>query len=332
MNGIDITKLFSAIAKINGVNNISKQFTVAPAQAQRMRKAVQEKSEFLKLINCVERTEKTGEVIGLSSGLSASRTNVQANKPRQPRSVHALDPQKYLMRKVNFDTAIAYDDLDSWIHIEPNYLTLLNDKIIESKSRSLLCTAFNGTHWADDTDFVAYPLLQDCGIGWLQKMRNDRPAAVMGSESEPVKWGPAQEYKNLDAVVMDVTNTMIQEEFKGYKDMVVICNQRFLGDKYFTIVNAAGAQATEITSSEVLVSTRRLGGLRAIAVPFFPDNTALITSLSNLSIYFQKNGVRRKVKDEPEYDRIVNYESDNIDYVIEELNAAALIQNVTYIK
>lgn len=332
MNGIDITKLFSAIRKINGVDNISKQFTVAPVPAQKMRKAVQESSDFLKRINFVEKTEITGEVIGLSSGLSASRTKVQANKPRQPRSVHSLESQKYLMRKVNFDTAIDYDDLDSWIHTEPNYLALFNGKIIESKARSLLCTAFNGTHWADDTDFAAYPLLQDCGIGWLQKMRNERPAAVLGSESEPVKWGPAQEYKNLDAVVMDVTNTMIQEEFKGYKDMVVICNQRFLGDKYFTIVNAAGAQATEIASSEVLVSTRRLGGLRAIAVPFVPDNTALITPLSNLSIYFQKNGVRRKVQDEPEYDRIVNYESDNIDYVVEELKAAALIQNVTHIE
>lgn len=332
MNGMNITKLFSAIAKINGVNNISKQFTVAPAPAQKMRKAVQESGDFLKRINFVEKKEKTGEVIGLSSGLSASRTNVQANKPRQPRSVHTLESQTYLLQKVNFDTAIPYDELDSWIHTEPNYLALFNGKVTESKARSLLCTAFNGTHWADDTDFAANPLLQDCGIGWLQKMRNNRPAAVMGSESEPVKWGRGQEYENLDAMVFDVANTMIQKEFLNYKDMVVICNQRFLIDKYFTIVNAAGAQATEIASSEVLVSTRRLGGLQALAVSFVPDNTVLITPLSNLSIYFQKNGIRRKVKDEPEYDRIANYESDNIDYVIEELNAAALIQNITHIK
>ena len=332
MNVIDITKLLNTIGKINGVDNVSKRFTVAPAPAQKMRKAVQESSDFLKLINFVEKTEKTGEVIGLSSGLSASRTNVQANKPRQPRSVHTLESQTYLLQKVNFDTAIPYDELDSWIHTEPNYLALFNGKVTESKARSLLCTAFNGTHWADDTDFAAYPLLQDCGIGWLQKMRDNRPAAVMGSESEPVKWGRGQEYENLDAMVFDVANTMIQKEFLSYKDMVVICNQRFLTDKYFTIVNAAGAQATEIASSEVLVSTRRLGGLQALAVSFVPDNTVLITPLSNLSIYFQKNGIRRKVKDEPEYDRIANYESDNIDYVIEELNAAALIQNITHIK
>ena len=51
-------------------------------------------------------------------------------------------------------------------------------------------------------------------------------------------------------------------------------------------------------------------------------------NLSNLSIYFHATGHRRKVADEPEFDRVANYESENIDFVIEELGAAALIENL----
>ena len=93
-------------------------------------------------------------------------------------------------------------------------------------------------------------------------------------------------------------------------------------------MNAAAEKATENVASDILQSTRRLGGLQAIAVPYFPAGSMLITPLSNLSIYFQKSGHRRKLADEPEFDRVVNYESENIDFVIEELEAIVLIDNI----
>jgi hypothetical protein len=39
-------------------------------------------------------------------------------------------------------------------------------------------------------------------------------------------------------------------------------------------------------------------------VPFFPDGTVMVTSLANLSIYFQEGARRMHVKEAPERDRV----------------------------
>ncbi|CRL46086.1 Phage major capsid protein, P2 family [Sodalis glossinidius str. 'morsitans'] len=50
---------------------------------------------------------------------------------------------------------------------------------------------------------------------------------------------------------------------------------------------SVGVHCWRINISRWLISQKRLGGLQAIRVPFFPDNTILITRLDNLSIYWQ---------------------------------------------
>lgn len=323
--------LFAAISRANNGVDVTKTFNVEPKQAQSMRKAAQESSDFLKKIKFETRVENAGQTVGISSGLSAARTDTSANKARQPRSIFGKSSQEYRLRKINFDTYVSYDELDNWVYAEPNYIKLLNEKISESKARSLLCIAFNGVKWSENSDFNANPLLQDCGIGWLQKMRQLRPEAVYGSAAEPITWGAGQEYKNLDAVVLDATEQFIKTEYL-VDDLVVLCNRRLLGDKYFEVVNRSGAVASEMVSSDVVLSTRRVGNLPALGVPYCPDNTMLVTSLRNLKIYFQKFGVRRKVDDQAEYDRIVNFESENVDFIVEEPEAAVLIQEIKHIK
>ncbi|MEB3733455.1 P2 family phage major capsid protein [Halopseudomonas pachastrellae] len=53
------------------------------------------------------------------------------------------------------------------------------------------------------------------------------------------------------------------------------------------------------------------------------------TSLNNLSIYWQEGGRRRHIKDEPEYNRVADYQSSNDAYVIEDLTKVALVENIT---
>ncbi len=69
-------------------------------------------------------------------------------------------------------------------------------------------------------------------------------------------------------------------------------------------------------------------GLQGVGVPFFPANTILITSFSNLSIYYQDSARRRHLIDNPKRDRIENYESSNDAFVVEEYGACALIKNI----
>ena len=63
-------------------------------------------------------------------------------------------------------------------------------------------------------------------------------------------------------------------------------------------------------------------------VPFFPAGKLLITRLDNLSIYWQEGARRRHLKDEPEYDRVADYQSSNDAYVVEDFGLVALVEKI----
>ena len=112
-----IGSLFSAVAAANHItpDEVSKDFAVEPAAVQKMYDEIALSSELLQKINIIGKTEKIGEIIGLSSGLIGSNTDTSAaNKTRSPRSIHSLSSRKYLLEKTNFDVALRYDEIDGW--------------------------------------------------------------------------------------------------------------------------------------------------------------------------------------------------------------------------
>ena len=335
-----IQQYINAVAEANGQTAHQGKigmFNVSPAVSQKLRGAVRLSNAFLNQIRFVTKENNAGQTVGISATLNASRTDTKGGDGsvgRQPKSVHSRTAKDYLCRKVNFDTYIGYDDMDAWAH-DPDYIKHVNGQIIISRALSLIALGFNGKSWADNSDFGSNPLLEDCAKGWLQKLREEKPENVMGwavgkvgEEKQEVLVGKGQAYTSLDALVENAFTELIDEEFIDTGDMVVICNRRDLGDKYFTIINEAGNTATEINAAQVVLSQRRIGGLQAIAVPYFPKGALLITPLSNLSIYFHKNGHRRQLENEPKFDRVVDYQSENLDYIIEETGAACLIENI----
>jgi hypothetical protein len=54
----------------------------------------------------------------------------------------------------------------------------------------------------------------------------------------------------------------------------------------------------------------------------------MVTTLENLSIYFMDESHRRSIDENPKKDRVENYESMNIDYVVEAYAAGCLIENI----
>ncbi|HAX2347319.1 TPA: P2 family phage major capsid protein, partial [Escherichia coli] len=73
-----------------------------------------------------------------------------------------------------------------------------------------------------------------------------------------------------------------------------------------------------------------IGALPTFFAPYFPDNAMLITSFSNLSVYFQKGSLRRFIREEPEYNRIATYQSMNDCYVVEDYGKCALIEGISF--
>lgn len=331
-------KKFSAftakIATLNGVAAADKSFTVAPSVQQTLETKIQLSSEFLSRVNLVGVTEQEGEKLGLGvMGTIAGRTKTSANKKRQPRSMAEFASGKYRCVKTNFDTAIPYAQIDLWAKF-PDFQTRLRDAILKQQALDRIMIGFNGVSVADDTDRDANPLLQDVNKGWLQQYRENASARVM----KEVKAGSgkvligaavaaADGYKTLDALVFDATNNLVHEVFAEHPELVVIVGRDLLNDKYFPILNKDNPP-TEQLAADLVIGQKRIGNLPAVRVPFFPAGKMMITTLSNLSIYYQEGARRRHLVEEPDYDQVANYESSNDAYVVECYEAGCLIENI----
>lgn len=330
-----IAAMISEVAAAQGISKeqVSNGYTISPTAVQTMYDEIAQNTELLQKINLRPKTEKVGEVIGLSSGLIGSNTDTTgAGKERKPKPIHNLSGRKYSLEKTNFDAALRYDEIDQWAHLT-DFPKHVNKKIAESIALSLVTIGMNGTSRADDSDASANTMLQDVAKGWLQKMREENKARCIGTAGTSVTSVPhgpgATNYKNLDAVVTDALNIM-DERFADRSDFVVLTSRRTVGDKYLRIVNKSGDTATEIEAGGRLNKERTLGGLPVMYVPNMPQNTLLITPLSNLSIYYQISGERRLIVDNPRKDQLESLQSKNIDFIVEEYGAAVLIENLKY--
>lgn len=328
----------SHIALMNNIEDAKVQFTVEPSVQQTLFDVVQESSSFLKLINIVPVDELEGEVLGLSvGGTIAGRSDTRNGVKRTTRSPSSIDGRRYSCKHTDFDTHIDYHTLDVWAKFA-DFQTRVQNLIVNAMALDLIRIGFNGTHAAATTDRTANPLLQDVNIGWLQKLRTEPQSAVPAKvrvmdegtkAANEVSFGTyaVVDYKNLDALVFDAKRTLLPSHSRDDTGLVAIVGSDLLDDKYFDLINK-NQPATETIATDILMSTRRLGGLQAYQVPFMPEGTILITKFANLSIYEQSGKRRRSIKDASEWSRIEDYQSANQAFVIEDLDYACMIENI----
>lgn len=312
---------------------------ITPSAAQKLESKIQLSAVFLTKINIVPVKDQVGEKIGIGIGSTVAGTTDTTKQDREPTDPTQLAKQGYHCRQTNFDTAIRYEKLDMWAMFE-DFQRRIRDAIIQRQALDRIMIGFNGTSRAATSNREVNKLLQDVNVGWLHKIRLEAPDHVLGSSTdkdtnkitpEPIKVGKGEDYENLDALVMQAIDHAISEVYADDTDLVVICGRSLLADKYFPIVNRDQAN-TEVLAADVIISQKRLGGLPAVRVPYFPKNGMLITRLDNLSIYWQIESRRRQVKDNAKRDRVENYESVNEDYIIEDYDCVALIENIEIIK
>lgn len=352
----------SQIALLNGVPEANTKFAVAPVVEQALEGRMRESSEFLQAINVTPVIDQAGQTLGLGTTRTmAGRTDTSGAGRRNPTDpTDSAETNTYFCRQTNFDWSQRYALMDAWRH-RAEFQTLLRDAILRQQARDRIMIGWNGTSAAATTDRVANPLLQDVNIGWLANIRTRAAAQVFedgnltvetdGTNNAALKaiyvkpgvelfdanaaynatggsTSADADYSSLDALVLDAKR-MLPEWHRGNTDLVVIVGHDLVDDKYFTIAQTAGATATEVEAMDRIIrSDKQLGGLPAVRVPFFPANGLLITTLSNLSIYWQEGTRRRFLKDEPEADRIANYESVNEDYVVEDYELVSLVENI----
>ena len=317
-------------AEINGVASGTQLFSVSPTVQQKLESRIQESSDFLKAINIWPVEQLAGEKIGAgTNGPIASRTDTDV-APRQTRDAASLEGRGYLCAQTNYDTHIKYATLDAWAKF-PDFQLRLSRAIQKQCALDRIMIGFNGTSVAATTDRTANPLLQDVNKGWLQYLRENAAQRIMDSGKDPTKVvvgaGAGADFKTLDGLVMDAAHSLLDPWHRNATDIVAIVGADLLHDKLFPLVDGQSAP-TEKLAADIVVSQARLGGRQATAVPFMLSNAVLITSLDNLSIYWQEGSRRRHIKEAPERNRIETYESSNDAFVIEDLGKCALVENI----
>ncbi len=320
----------SQVAKLNAIASAVVKFNVAPAVQQNLETAIQESSDFLRRINILGVAEQQGEAILLGvNGPIAGRTNTAAGNRRTPADHSALSKDSYSCKQTNFDSAFPYALIDAWAKF-PDFQVRLQSAIAQRQALDRIMIGWNGTSVAAATNISTNPLLQDVNIGWLQKIRTGAPDRVLDEVVEAsgkVTIGASGDYANLDAVVFDAVQ-MLDPWHRSRPDLVAVISRNLMHDKLLAAVTKGAASNQEENAAQEIMTRARVGGLPTVDAPFFPDGTVLVTTLSNLSIYFQEGARRRHIKDEPEYDRIADYQSSNDAYVIEDFGLVALVENI----
>lgn len=331
----DTRKRFNAYrektAAENGVSSAANTFTAVPAVEQRAVATAQESHALLKDINMVGVTSPDGQTVGISIGAPiAGRTNTDL-RPRTPRNaVDLAEDNSYHCEKTEFDVALPFSMLDGWAQF-PDFEQRIDQAIGDRQALDRLMIGFNGTHAAEQTDRDAYPLLQDVNIGWLQKIRTKAPAQVKaaGAVVGKVTIGATGDYPNLDGLVYAALQ-MLAPHHRKRPDLVVLIDRDLLHTKFLGNVDDATDNTRELALNRILTSGL-VGGIPHRDAPFFPDAKLLVTTLRNLSIYYQKTTLRRFIQEQPNTEQVNDFQSLNEAYVVEDYGLVALVENIEFV-
>lgn len=329
-----LSRYINRIATLNGVSSVTTNFTVAPAPQQKIIARFQWAADLLKEINIFPVNNASGEKIGLDVGstVASTKTASQSNRRTPVEVGHLEDLDTYLCTQTDYDVAYKYPLMDAWAHF-PDFAVKLADMVLKAIALDKIRIGWNGKTRSANSDRVAYPNLDDVNIGWLQKIRTFAPERHFVGVEDPLTHifstfvGSTRTFKNLDGLVQTAVESMIAEQWRDSPDLIAICGRNLLTDKYLPLLNSEQDPMNQI-AARTLYSKRVLGTIPAVVYPFFPANTILITSLSNLSIYIQNGTMRRRIQDEPQYDRLADYQSINECFVVENYEKCCLIENI----
>lgn len=319
--------MLGLMAQTYGVDSVAETFSATPEVHQMLMDKIVLQSSFLQQINVMPVTEIKGQkILGSASGLVTTRTNTTGAGERKGRHLLDLDAKGYELHQTDMDTALLYSMIDSWAKfpdLADRYANYINRAIATNKAM----IGWHGTSVAANTDPSANPMGQDVNKGWLQILREQAAAQVLteGDTAGKVILGASGDFENLNSLVHGALS-MIPEEHADSGDLVAIVGRDLITRDKGRRYAQHGELPSEKQRIEMAQTIDTYGGLNAFTVPHFPARGVLVTSMSNLSLYYQESSIRRQIVDEPKKNQYADYRSQNEGYVVETLEKAAYIE------
>lgn len=318
-----LARYIDHLKKANSTDTVTAPFAVSEPEAARLINLQRESADLLGRINIIpcRDVEGVSGVMPLMSLAARTNTAVSAREPQD----YGVNLSEFECEKTEYDCAIPYSALDA-LAVYPDFFEKLDVALAVSRGLDQITIGWHGVSAVASTNRVAYPLLQDVNIGWLQKTRTNAPDRVRSSATI----GAAGDFVSLDALVYGLVQGL-DECHRKRKDLVVIIDRDLLHTKMLESV-AAGAASVEAEAALTrILTTGKIAGLDIYDSPNFPSGTVVVTSLKNLSIYYQAPSVRRFLRDETSLSRMVDYFSQNEAYVVEDYGLISFAEYVSFL-
>ncbi|WP_455811911.1 phage major capsid protein, P2 family [Pseudomonas graminis] len=288
----------SGLAENYGVSNPARAFKLSDPQETSLRAALLESVEFLDMITVADVDQLSGQVV--SVGASALHTGRNADG-RFTRRV-GVAGNDYKLIETDSCAALRWDLLSMWANAgnEEEFFQLVQTFSNQAFALDMLRIGFNGESVAATTDPVENPNGEDVNIGWHKRMEGFESGRQIMTDS--VTLDDAGDYHSLDSMASDLINTKIPAQFRNDPRLVVLVGADLVAAEQYRLYQKAD-KPTEKIAAQMLGST--IAGRPAIIPPFMPGKRMVVTPLSNLHIYTQRNTRQRKaefVEDRKQYE------------------------------
>lgn len=273
--------------------DVSKQFSVTGPMETKLRAAILDSVEFLKLITMMDVDQIKGQVVSVgNTGIATGRKSGGRFTTGQE-----VNGNTYELVETDSCAFVDWGTLAVWANAgnERQFMKLMSENATMRFALDILRVGFNGTSVAADTNPTTNPLGQDVNKGWHQLAKEKAPDQVM---TDAIYFNPDAtgalkdgEYKTLDAIVTEVKNTLIPEQFRNDPRLVVLVGSDLTAAAQTKLMNQADKPSERVAAQ---MMDKSIGGLRAYTPPFFPGKRLVVTLLSNLHCYTQKGTRSRK--------------------------------------
>ena len=135
-------------------------------------------------------------------------------------------------------------------------------------------------------------------------------------------YGTNPDYVNADQLAYDLYSGIPMHHRTG-SEVVIVGEGIVAHDINKAIGDHAGTPSEKVIGITELSKT--YGGRRAIVVPKFPATGMVVTDPKNLQMLTEKGSVRRQSKEEPEWNRMVEYISSNDAYALGNLQGITAV-------
>lgn len=299
-----------------------KGFNLKVPEAALLGQNIQQRSDFLKQINMLQVDELKGHKL-----LGATEKGITGRK-KEGRHLATLnhDQKGYELAETDSGVIIPWAMFDSFAVFGDRLMDLYNEYVQTQIALDMLQIGWHGQSVAENAQAED---LSDVNKGWLKLLQEQKAENFMTQVKESGKikiFGEGADYASLDDLAFDLKQGL-DLRHQSRNDLVFLVGADLVGQETKLIAKQHGLTPTEkaaLGSHNLLGS---FGGMNAITPPNFPAKGAVVTTLSNLSIYTQNRSVRRSFRSDEDRKGIINSYYRQEGYVVEDLGLMTAIDH-----